>query len=597
MLDVIKEYLVSLGFEVDNHEFNQAKQTVDKLGKVVQSNTSGMAKNYATAATVVVGAIASITAATAGLVAQVAKADMEYQKFALHMWMSRQQAKELKISLDAVGESVEDIAYIPELRQQYLQLLGMGRELQTPGAAADQLQYVRQITFEFKRLRMEATYALEWITYHVVKMLDPTRSVRDTLKDINDIISRNMPVWTAKVATWLASVVNVAVSAARFVRDIYEGFQMLPRAIKLIIGFLGALFVALRMSPVGWFIAALTFLLLMLEDFYGYMDGRKSSKTLAPFWKALLEFSQNMKAAGAGNWLTKLGDIIEKLWKINAFVAKLLAYLVWTVLTLITQGWGKAKEFALGAMTELKDDWGRVRGSPGSGPGEGGGQWSRIKATAERYLGQPYVWGGSSPDTGFDCSGYTQYVLGENGIQVPRLANDQYAALKDQGKVFTDASLLRPGDLVFMNTHTSQEFDADNPYGVTHVGFYAGNGLVLQSGSAGIGYRSLSGFSDIVGYGRVAAAACSPPAGLYGGTQETGSVLAPTARPAAAYYAPELNEPGPASGITTGDIHVHIGGTNATTDEISRAVTDGIIEAQGRVYARQARELSGVYGT
>jgi len=133
-----------------------------------------------------------------------------------------------------------------------------------------------------------------------------------------------------------------------------------------------------------------------------------------------------------------------------------------------------------------------------------GVSWQNIKSTAEKFLGQPYVWGGADPKTGFDCSGFTQYVYHQNGIELPRLANEQFTFLHDQGRTFTEPWLLKPGDLVFINTHTSQENDADNPYHITHVGIYAGDNKLLQSGTNGVGYVDLGDFKDVVAFGRPA---------------------------------------------------------------------------------------------
>lgn len=67
-----------------------------------------------------------------------------------------------------------------------------------------------------------------------------------------------------------------------------------------------------------------------------------------------------------------------------------------------------------------------------------------IIATAKQYLGVKYLWGGTSPQTGFDCSGYVQYVFAQNGISLPRVSRDQYTV--GSQVAFED---LQPGDLVF----------------------------------------------------------------------------------------------------------------------------------------------------
>ncbi len=84
-----------------------------------------------------------------------------------------------------------------------------------------------------------------------------------------------------------------------------------------------------------------------------------------------------------------------------------------------------------------------------------------IVKTAEQQLGIPYVWGGASPSTGFDCSGLVQYVFRQNGVPMPRTSWAQYAFVHKISK-----SQLQPGDLVF--------FQTAGP-GASHVGIYIGS--------------------------------------------------------------------------------------------------------------------------
>ena len=100
---------------------------------------------------------------------------------------------------------------------------------------------------------------------------------------------------------------------------------------------------------------------------------------------------------------------------------------------------------------------------------------------AEKYLGYPYVWGGHSPATSFDCSGYLSYVLNQCGWNVGRLgAQGLY-------NYCTPVSSPRPGDLVFFR----YTYDAPDPDGVTHCGLYVGDGMMLHCGDP-IQYTSLN---------------------------------------------------------------------------------------------------------
>ena len=83
-----------------------------------------------------------------------------------------------------------------------------------------------------------------------------------------------------------------------------------------------------------------------------------------------------------------------------------------------------------------------------------------VLVNAIAQIGKPYQWGGESPRTGFDCSGFIQYVLARAGVSIPRTSFAQAAALPS-----VRLSHIRPGDLVFFNT-MGQPF--------SHVGIYIG---------------------------------------------------------------------------------------------------------------------------
>lgn len=92
---------------------------------------------------------------------------------------------------------------------------------------------------------------------------------------------------------------------------------------------------------------------------------------------------------------------------------------------------------------------------------------NEIINTAKSFLGTPYQWGGTSP-SGFDCSGFTQYVLAQNGKSIPRTSQEQFAS----GQA-VDKSQLQAGDLVFYNWSGGTE--------ATHVGIYEGNGKMIHA--------------------------------------------------------------------------------------------------------------------
>jgi cell wall-associated NlpC family hydrolase len=96
------------------------------------------------------------------------------------------------------------------------------------------------------------------------------------------------------------------------------------------------------------------------------------------------------------------------------------------------------------------------------------GSTNGLVGFAKKFLGVPYVWGGTSP-TGFDCSGFVQYVYRHMGVNLPRISADQARA----GKRISFAD-LRPGDLVAIDNSSRNN-------GADHIGIYVGNGMVINA--------------------------------------------------------------------------------------------------------------------
>ncbi len=108
-------------------------------------------------------------------------------------------------------------------------------------------------------------------------------------------------------------------------------------------------------------------------------------------------------------------------------------------------------------------------------------QFANMIAEAEKYLGYPYVWGGSSPSTSFDCSGFVSWVINNcgNGWSVGRLSANGLLGIC----TVVSASEAQPGDLIFFQ-------GTYNTSGASHVGIYVGNGMMIHCGNP-IQYTSI----------------------------------------------------------------------------------------------------------
>ena len=123
-------------------------------------------------------------------------------------------------------------------------------------------------------------------------------------------------------------------------------------------------------------------------------------------------------------------------------------------------------------------------------------RFARMIREAEKYLGYPYVWGGSSPSTSFDCSGFVCWVVNHsgNGWNVGRTTADGLRS----ACTYVSPSEAKPGDLIFFQ-------GTYNTSGASHVGIYVGEGMMIHCGDP-ISYANVNSSywqSHFMCYGRL----------------------------------------------------------------------------------------------
>lgn len=369
--EMIQEYLVGLGAKVDRPGFQQAEATIKNLDRTVETVTGHMAANFVKASGIISAAIVSVSTAAAGLMKSAAEQDLAMQKLSRQMMVSKDAAWTLKKATDALGESIQDIMLTPELMARFEKLTADGKKMKVGGDFAETMKNFRDLMFEFTRLKQEVSYAMTWVGYYLMKYLNrPLTEAREKFRSFNDAFIKNMSVWTEKAARGLVYIINIGKHFLELIWDvgkalgrIWDGF---PRGVKIATAAIAALALVMKATPLTRMIMLVGSLLLLIDDYYGHMEGKQSAfgeywdklneyievakgkweefkAFTTPFWEQFVEFCSTAKdkvfdfARGVGDFLDRVRDSGE----LQEFLAIMqdLGSAIWELATTYIKTW------------------------------------------------------------------------------------------------------------------------------------------------------------------------------------------------------------------------------------------------------------------
>lgn len=319
MSNILEEYLVRIGAEVDKDAFAGAAKAINNLSGML--GKLGSILKYGA----IFAGLAKVTEAVIDNIKAVASADLEYQKLAQSMWVTKDTAKTLSVVLKTMGASQEDVAWVPELREQFFRLRQEMAELSTPADADNQLAWIREIGYDVQSLQLKLKMFKEWVVYYLIKELQPyIKEFQEFIRWLNDKFGKSLPALARKVASVLASVVRVAMSLVKALKWVFEGIynfiDALPSKTKTLVAVFAVVGAAIMAGPFGLMMMAIGTALIMLEDFFGYLEGRESSNTLKPLWKWLTDENNPLHriiakiGEGIAFILEKLTELFEKVF-------------------------------------------------------------------------------------------------------------------------------------------------------------------------------------------------------------------------------------------------------------------------------------------
>ena len=225
-VNVIKSYLVELGFEVDHPELAKFNDALRTVGKVAEAATSGVVKSVVGAGTALTTMLTGVATGTIALADKVAQQDLGFQLFARRMFMSADAAKALKIATDALGYSLEDIVWgPPELQQRYRDLIAYQQGTAVAPDLEVQLRRIRDIRFEVTKLQVGAQLFVMNLTASLGRLLfGDEEGILKKLREWNAWLQENSTRLADQLAKYLVPVLR---DVGRILNDVFQISRML----------------------------------------------------------------------------------------------------------------------------------------------------------------------------------------------------------------------------------------------------------------------------------------------------------------------------------------------------------------------------------
>jgi hypothetical protein len=230
----LKSYLVALGFDVDQNELRKFDVALKQATGFAESHTTGIIKQFLKWEGAIVGGFAAISGAVLGYADKLAQADLDQQIFANRMFLSQDAAKKLTIATKALGYSLEDIAWNPELQSRFEKLWDDQERMQKalgPDYERTML-HIRDARFEITRIEV----ALQYLGSAVIEKVMTALGGQDWVEKLGhwaDFLSEHLPEISDTVSRYLVPLLR---DAEHVGDDVLEVLKALGTAFVQIVG-------------------------------------------------------------------------------------------------------------------------------------------------------------------------------------------------------------------------------------------------------------------------------------------------------------------------------------------------------------------------
>lgn len=315
--DSLGEYLVKIGWEVDIGSFRTTKGMFDLVLNGITEKLGPLGGAFANFATFAITGLAAVNKSMVNLLSTTAQLDLATERYARRMWTTEQNARSFSTALSALGMSESDFFYATDEEiKRFRELRALGNAFQEPQELEDTLVLIRDIQFEFNKFKVLATYGSRMVAYYLKQYLGTTfDDARTKLREVTDWATKNLP----KIAQFIAKIFSIAyqlLQAALYpiigaIKAIISLWNSFSTNLKLGITGIGTAIMLLKSGPLGWLIAAIVGLLLLIDDYIVWTKGGKSLFNWGVFQQGL----ENLKE--------ELGPLVEKFNELAGTIDRL----------------------------------------------------------------------------------------------------------------------------------------------------------------------------------------------------------------------------------------------------------------------------------
>lgn len=210
-IEVLKSYLVNLGFQVNQPELRKFEVGLKDAAGLVESATTGVVKSLIKWQVAGITAFTGISGAVIGMADQVATADQRYRLLGLRMMMSTEQARKMQVSLDALGVSLEEAIWDPELRARFIEMGELQDKLATKLGTNFKANMVaiRDVKQRFQELRIEFEYVSMAFVSKLAEVLGPQLTLLQAkFESFTAYVIEHIPEWSDEFSTVLIPILR-----------------------------------------------------------------------------------------------------------------------------------------------------------------------------------------------------------------------------------------------------------------------------------------------------------------------------------------------------------------------------------------------------